>query len=261
MKKLISVNSKFMVLSPEKLVEIILDYDIDGFEIFNNGIDSYSYLEKLAYECKKHNKIFQIHASSDTDIEKQIAFFKKLEFVSDMLGYPINVVLHPIYNEDKNKSLIDTANYLNALADNCDMNKIVITLENLNDMYNLDRLNKNDIIPIICNNDRVYFTYDIGHEIIDGGNITDLNPEVLPLIKNVHMHTNNFKYDYGYDHKPIFKGDDHWNNIIKGILFLKSFNYNGPVVFEYDVYALPGDNFNEKLINYCKSIQFIGERL
>jgi hypothetical protein len=34
-------------------------------------------------------------------------------------------------------------------------------------------------------------TYDIGHEIIDNGNITDVNEFLFEKISNIHIHTYN----------------------------------------------------------------------
>lgn len=107
----------------------------------------------------------------------------------------------------------------------------------------------------------MYLTYDIGHEIADYGNITNLNKIIIPLISNVHIHTINNYYSNGYDHKPIFKNDEKWNEIIKGIIFLKNNNYNGSIVFEYDLYACPGNTLEEKIISYCESIDYVSERI
>ena len=134
------------------------------------------------------------------------------------------------------------------------------TLENLNDACNQDRLNKEDITPIVCNNESLFFTYDIGHEIIENGNITDLNEFMIPLISNVHIHTYNSKYKDGYDHKPINQGDEHWNKCLKGIYFLKNNHYDGNIVFEYDLYQCFGDNIEEKIKSYLASIDNFSDR-
>ena len=58
-------------------------------------------------------------------------------------------------------------------------------------------------MPIICNNEKIFFTYDIGHEISNMGNITGVNPILLLMLNNVHIHTLSKNYDYGFYHKPI----------------------------------------------------------
>lgn len=199
-----------MDFSPKELVELI-KYNslyIEGVEISINYFDDFErkYLENLALECSKNNLIFQVHGNSGLDMNTQIEYMKFLENISNQLGYKINVVLHPFTSEDHNKCINDTITYTNELIENIDNNKITISLENLNDTnYLEDRLNKEEITPIVANNELLFMTYDIGHEIIDYGKITDLNENLIPLISNVHIHTFNNDYDQGYDHKPILK--------------------------------------------------------
>ena len=185
---------------------------------------------------------------------------KILEKISNILEYPINVVMHPKCCEEKKESIIATANYIDSIMDSIDLNKINISLENLNNINSDDRLNKEDITSIILNREQLYMTYDIGHEIIDNGKITDINKYLLNKISNIHIHTFNEVYSGGYDHKPIYKNDKHWNLIMKGIEFLKINNYKGPIVFEYDLYACYGKTVKEKIVNYCESIDYICER-
>ena len=84
---------------------------------------------------------------------------------------------------------------------------------------------------------------------------------IVPIIKNIHIHTNkNDHYSKTFDHQPIYKNDENWNNLIKYITFLKLNNYDGPIVYEYDLYALEGETIKEKVINYAKSIAYFQER-
>lgn len=265
MKPLISVNKKFMSLTPIELYEIIIKNSnyIEGYEIYIDytSQEERKYLEELAFICHKNNLHFQIHANSNLPLDTQIEYMKYLENISDHLGYKINVVLHSINTDDIKDSILQTTNYLHRLTNEINNDKIIISLENLNDSGNIDRLDKNDITPIVANNEQVYLTYDIGHEIADYSNITTLNKEIIPLISNVHIHSSNNIFSEGYDHKPIFKNDEHWNEIIKGILFLKRNNYTGSIVFEYDLNACPGNTIEEKIISYCNSIDYVSERI
>ena len=105
-------------------------------------------------------------------------------------------------------------------------------------------------------------TYDIGHEISDYGNVINdmINKNTISLISNVHIHSSNSVYNGGFDHKPIFKNDERWNEIIKAILFLKSLHYDKTIVFEYDLLFCPGDTLEDKIVSYCKSIDYVSER-
>ena len=89
-----------------------------------------------------------------------------------------------------------------------------------------------------------------------------LPPEDAALLYvKLEPYTFNSFFSEGYDHKPIFKNDEHWNEIIKGILFLKRNNYDKSIVFEYDLNTCPGNNIKEKIISYCESIDYVSERI
>ena len=201
--------------------------------------------------------ILQIHGAIDLDLEKQIQYIKKLEAYSDYLNIPIVFTLHSIYDDDKNVSIEKTNDYIFNLINNIDNEKIIVCLENLNDDRGLIRLNKEEIEPTILNNEKIYFTYDLGHEIIHYGLITNLDKYMIEEIRNVHIHSNNGK---GIDHMPIYKNDIHWNEILKGLLFLITNNYKYNIVFEYALEFCNGDTIEEKIKDFLNSIDYVSER-
>ena len=152
MNSLISINVKFMGVSPKELVELILKSKYTkGVEIYID-ISKYKeveYLDNLVFELKKNNLFLQIHGESNIDVENQIKFIKKVEGYSDYLGYPIVFTLHSIYDSDKSLSVKKTIDYLYSIIDGIDNSKINICLENLNDVKGMDRLEKEIITPII----------------------------------------------------------------------------------------------------------------
>jgi sugar phosphate isomerase/epimerase len=260
MNSLMSINFKFMGLSPKELIELVLESKYcKGVElcIDNDSPIEEKYLDELIYEIKRNNLILQIHGDSRLPIDEQIKYMKELENYSDILGYPINVTLHSIFDEDKEKSINLTIEYFHELLNNVDNNKVIICLENLNDFGPIDRLEKEIIEPIILNDDRLYMTYDIGHEIVDWGNVTDVNGYLLSEIRNIHIHTYS---EEGVDHQPIYRDSLHWNDVLKGILFLVNSNYNYNIVYEYDLYECHGDNLKDKVRDYLKSIDLVSER-
>ena len=263
MNSLMSINFKFMEFSPEELIEITKDNKyMDGFEIYIDvdKPEEVEYLHKLVDTCKLHNKILQIHGNSSLPMDKQKAFCDMVMKISDILGYRISLVLHSLTDDDKNVAIEETDAYMKEITDYIDTNKIRIGLENLNDMEFLDRLDKDEITPIVCNNERLFFTYDVGHEIADYGNVTNIIDAMVDQMSNVHIHTFDDKYDDGYDHKPIYKDDEHWQNIIKAILFLKNKNYQGNIVFEYDVMECIGNTLKDNIKNYADSMDYVAER-
>ena len=260
MKSLISINNKFMSLSPKYLIELISN------SRYTKGIELYvevdkkeemKYLEDLVFEIKRNNLILQIHGIIELELDKQIEYMKLLENYSDYLGYPIVVTFHTIYYENKNESLSKTIDYLSEIIKNVDNEKIIICLENLNDKKGFYRTDKDDVKETILNNESLYFTYDIGHEISNHGKITDIDKYLLDDIRNVHIHSINTQ---GIDHIPIYKNDIHWNEIMKGIEFLINNKYKYNIVYEYGLEFCYGDTVEDKINDYLNSIDMISEK-
>lgn len=109
MKSLISINYKFMSLSPKELTLLINKTKYTkGLEVYVdiNNTDEMKYLDDLIFEIKKNDLILQIHGNVNLEINEQINFIKLLEKYSDYLGYPIVLTLHSIYDEDENLSFL-----------------------------------------------------------------------------------------------------------------------------------------------------------
>ena len=259
MNSLISINNKFMEIYPKQLVSIIKKSKyVKGIEIYidTDSQDELKYLDDLVFEMKKENLILQIHGNSILSLEEQLTFLKKIEKYSDYLGYKIVITFHSIYDDDKEKSKDKTSLYLKSIIDNIDNDKLVICLENLNDIPNFDRLEKDALTPIVLNNEYLYFTYDIGHSLIEYDNITNLNEYMIKKIRNVHIHTNDGK---GNAHMQLYANDTYWLTILKGLIFLINNKYKYNIVYEYDLYACYGNTIEEKIASYIKSIDSISK--
>lgn len=260
MKSLISINYKFMNISAKKLVSLILNSKYTkGVEVYVdvNNEHELKYLDDLVFELKKNNLILQIHGDIEIDFVKQLEYVKRLEKYSDYLGYSIVLTFHTIYDDNEEISKSKTIEYLSSLIGAIDNRKIIVCLENLNDDRGFIRLEKEKIRPMILNDEKLYFTYDIGHEIADYGAITNLDKYMIEEIRNVHIHSTD---DRGVDHIPIYKTDIHWNDIIKGILFLITHDYKYNIVFEYGLEYCNGNTVEEKVIDYLCSIDYVSER-
>lgn len=259
MRSLISINNKFMDINPKRLIELIKEYKyttgIEACFDYENS-EEMKYLYDLVYEMNKNNLILQIHADSNLPLDKQILYMKELEKYSDLLNYPIVVTIHTVYDLDKDISLKKSIEYLGELVKNIDTAKIIIGLENLNDSKGLDRLEKEYIRPMIINDEKIYFTYDIGHELFDYGNIINVDKYLMEDIKNIHLHTHHALKD----HQPIYENDKYWNEIIKGLIFLINNKYTGNIVYEYDLYDCIGDTKEDKIKDYLKSIDLVSEK-
>ena len=260
MNSLISINHKFMDVSPKRLVELIKESEsVKGVEacININSPFEMKYLDDLVFELKKNNLILQIHGDIEYDLSKQLEYMKKLESYSDYLREPIVLTMHTIYGEDKSVSLKKTVDYISNIINNVDKNKIIVCLENLNDIRGYIRLGKDEIRETILNDEDLYFTYDIGHELYDRGNITALDEYVVKDIRNVHIHSND---NISRDHIPIHKNDIHWNDIMKALEYLISINYKYNIVYEYNLYWCYGDTVEEEIQDYLDSIDLVSEK-
>lgn len=257
MKSIISINFKFMRLSPNELIKLILNSKYTkGVELCVdvNSKEEMDYLDRLVKEIKNNQLILQIHCDISLPIDKQILFLKQLEKYSEYLNYRILVTLHSIYNKNKNVSLSETKSYIDSIIKEIDVNKVMICLENLNNYEGMYRLKKEDIEGIVTSDNKLYFTYDIGHEFADGISTINLSDKMIKNVKNVHIHTN---IRSGYDHMPIYKDSEKLNEIVEAISYLKKIKYNYNIVYEYNLYECIGNNLKEQIKDYLNSIDFV----
>ena len=259
MKDLISINNKFMEISPKRLIELINNSKYTkGIELYIN-IDKENeliYLDNLVKELKQSNLILQIHGEIYLDINKNIEYIKLLEKYSDYLNYPIVYTIHSINDIDKDISKEKTNNYIKELINNINTNKIIICLENLNIYNGEKRLTKEDIKNIIIDNN-IYLTYDIGHEIIDYKKTLPIDKELIDRIRNVHIHS----YKDNIDHIPIYENDININEIIRTISILKNNNYKYNIVYEYGLEYCNGLTKEEKIKDYLYSIDLVSGKI
>ena len=258
MKSLMSVNvSKFLPISPKRLVELILTSQYTkGVEVYlNYNEEELKYLSDLVYELKRNDLILQVHGDVELEYDKQVEFVKKLEEYASYLGYPIIYTLHTIYDEDLDASLSKTVEYITELLN--ETTNVIVCLENLNSMRGCRRLDEEGIRKYVLNDEKLFFTYDVGHVIADYGDVTDLDTYMIEDIRNVHIHTHD---DRGNDHQPIYEKDPHWNMITKALTFLKLNNYQYDIVYEYDIYACYGDTLEEQIMDFLKSIDLVSQK-
>lgn len=262
MEILLSLNYKFFEIKPEELLERIKIIDtykiIKGFEVNAKTSKEREYLYDLAKECNKQEYILNIHLPNLNSIEEYKEYFDYLNKISKVYKNEINMVFHPIYNEDKQTSIEITEKYVDELLKYIEVKRynMMLSIENLNDTEKMQRLKKEDIKKILKKYDKLYFTYDIGHEYIDGkGKIqTEIDSYFISKINNIHIHT----FNKNEDHYPIenFNKDkaiiEKLNNISQKI-------YKGQIVLEYALDYMEGENLKEKLekyINAARNISF-----
>lgn len=260
MKSIISINNLFMDLTPRDLVELIMNSKYTkGVEANIDANNKYEldYLDKLVFELKKNDLILQVHGDMTLELEKQLEFLKLLEKYADDLNYPIVFTIHSMIDDDSDIALKKTIEYISELINKIGENKIIICLENLNNIDGMTRLGRNDIRKYIINDEKLYFTYDLGHELSDYGNLTDIDEYLQEDIRNIHIHSHD---NQGHDHMPIYRNDLHWNDIMKGLSFLIINHYRFNIVYEYSINYCKGNTLEEKVMDYLDSIDLVSER-
>ena len=256
MKILLSINYKIFDESPDTLIKKIDGIkEISGFEVhidMNNGYER-DYLRRLAHLCNEKDLILQIHSSitEDDEIIPHIDYYHEIETIYNK---PINMVNHPLGSDNiylaQEKTNILFSKILNYIYEHC--YRINVSIENLNSMRGIMRLSKDYLIPILSNNQDLFFTYDIGHEIMEYGKLVDLNDLFIERIVNVHIHT----FEAEEEHLPIKEDSPNKLMWVKAINYLRQIGYDGAITLEYDMNKI-GNNFDEKIDGFIEEAKFM----
>lgn len=257
MKILLSLNFKFFNLEPEKFIELIKKYDeenlISGFEIATNSKKDELYVLRFAKVALKNKYIINLHSPSFENIEEAKEYLNFAVEISKITKRKTNIVYHPIsansINESKEKTKEQVKEIMQYIEDKKYYNNVELSIENLNDINGITRLKKEDLIEILEQQKSLKFTYDIGHEIIDGIKTEELVNILDERLNNIHMHT----YQKDLDHYPINNIDEY--KLIKELL--EKYGENKTVVLEYALDYIEGKNFETKLKNYVESAKII----
>lgn len=260
MKILLSLNNKFYSELPLNFIKFLEENDkcktVAGFEVVVdiNNEEEKNYIKNLSFICKQNNYHLQFHGNSDYSINNQKKYIDFVNEIGEFLDRKMYIVLHPqtantIEEEIKLTNLYfsEILNYIYEMQYN-----IEISVENLNSTTDIIRLSKDYLKPILSNNMDLNFTYDMGHEIMEYGELIDLDTVLIDRISNIHIHT----FDSKEEHKPIFENSINKDKWIKAIQYLNYINFDKTVVLEYDFYMM-GEDYYERLLNYIKSAEFM----
>ena len=253
MKILLSLNYKFFNLEPQKLIELIRKYDkknlVNGFEIATKSQEEQKYTLNLSQFALNEGYIVNLHSpcfEDENEIKEYVEFAVKM---SKITNRKIKVVYHPInassIDESKKKTEIQIEKIMEYIEKNDYFGNVELSIENLNYMNGVKRLKKEDLIEILEKQKYVKFTYDIGHEIIDGIKTEKLVKILEERLNNIHIH----EYQKKLDHYPIKNIDK--CKVIKKLL--EKYGDNRTVVLEYALDYIEGEDFETKLKNYVES--------
>lgn len=265
MKLLLALNYKFITKDAYQLIRLLEEQDknhvIAGYEMMVDckKEEEMDYLDHLVHLAKEKGYLLQVHSSSYSDIMLQKEFLDKIEKHALFLGYPVNIVFHHLTEENEMLALEKTNEMMGELLIYCYQKgyHLTLSLENLEHRRNIIRLDKDEIVPILYNNIDLKYTYDIGHEFRDYGQITDVDALLVERLNNVHL----FRNDLDKTHLPLTDSDPDKDKWVKALLYLKQNGYSGSVVLEYDFYRIEGNSFEEKFINYIRHAEFVKQYL
>lgn len=257
MKILLSLNYKFFHQEPEELLKLIKRYNknnlIDGFEIYTTSVEDEEYAIKLVTLAKKEEYLINLHAPSFENTERIIQYLDFAKKISEITKRKINIVYHPIKNIDKNKDMKETNYILEELLKYIELNNysqyMVLSIENLNDDEEIKRPKKEELEELLEVYPDLRFTFDIGHELIEGIKTEKLNKLLEDRLNNMHIHA----CVENIDHHPILNINR--EIIIKSLL--EKYGYNKNIVMEYSIDYIDGKNFEEKLKKYIEYAKII----
>ena len=205
-------------------------------------------LVKNGFKINLHSLPFENQA----DIENYLSFAVEL---SKITNDKINIVYHPVETSNYKDSIDKTKDIIKQVFKCIEYNNyskyIDISIENLNDLGQLVRLKKENLIEILNTEPNLKFTYDIGHEIVDNIVTKELPKILKERLNNIHIHTHKTQKD----HYPIEKMDNEKD--LKNLLMQYGKKQN--VVMAYALAHIEGENFEKKLenyINYAKIIKY-----
>lgn len=261
LNKLLSINYKFFKQEPQKLIEIINKYNknrlIQGFEIAVSTQEEQKYLIEFAKMLNKYNYILNLHAPTLENIEQYKKYLDYAVEISKITTQKTNIVFHPINAKNILKSKEQTNKYVKELLKYIEQKNyeknIELSIENLNDIKEVKRLKKEDITDILNQNQKLKFTYDIGHELVDKKEAKIEQNILIERINNIHIHT----HIEQQDHYPLTKNKKDKEITTQIIEKIKRQNNNISVVMEYALDYIEGKTFEEKIKNYISEANYI----
>jgi sugar phosphate isomerase/epimerase len=245
---LASVNYKFLHTPVDELAKLMRGR-VDGIELHAGfpGATETDMAKKLARSMHNNQMLFQIHADSNLDIDGQKRFLAEVSSYPRYLDENLKVTLHPIYDDDKELSIVKTIKFFNELLPFAKEHGITLCVENLNDLGDKKRLRLADIEKILEALPELKFTYDIGHAIWNGEEKIRESSVLFERLWNMHVHS----IDSEDDHRPIYADGKHYDEILDHInMALKSANASKTIVLEYNLFVCKGETEREKIIDF-----------
>ncbi len=253
MKLLLSIPQHILDVLPFRDMQSIIVANNDKIDGIEAATNNYEDMKMILDFCIKQNYVFQCHRPLLNSEEELFEYLDNVHNLSIKYGKKIHIVFHSLFKDNKEISKIETSNYLNKIFEYVNQNKlnIIISLENLNEIQNMQRINIEEIDDLLKEHDELLFTYDIGHEIHQYNKISKLSNVQISKLSNVHIHSVKEKQD----HYSITSDNVDFKLIKEAIRNLKDIKYEGNIVLEYAITEIEGSAIKDKFYNYIQSVK------
>lgn len=271
MNLFLSIDPKFYIIPPDKLIGLIKNYDkhniVKGIElrVANLNSDELKHALRIVKLIKDYSMQLTLHAFSlDNSMHDHFKLLDIYNILSDVYNKDktINITYHPYSLTDisRNQAILLSISALNEI-ERYIKNKgynFNICLENLDDLNGIERLKVKDIETIILNTENTYLTYDIGNEITEGILEYTIPTDIQYKIMNIHIH--DIKR-IGTENIPHYPFIEYNTDPLKVKKLIKKIDYSGNIVLELIIDYLQGNTLEEKLFWYIEELNKVNEIL
>lgn len=266
MQFLLSILRKFYPNLNNDWIYKCLQFDtknkIAGCEIYVNfrDEDETAYVSRFVEVCPAKHWKFQFHAPELEDyLQYNNDYLKMLEYysqISERLGYKGKVNFHPVTLTPQFdiKACIDASKSelykICNIIEKKNMN-IIPCVENLDKFNGLRRCGLKDLDEIL-DIDILKFTWDIGHDVVEGECTYELNDKFAGKLENVHLSDIDKE-----EHAPFYYGK---TNLDKCFEYFKKVNFDKTIVVEVALDFLKAKDFDGKIEEYVKNVYFLWDK-
>lgn len=263
MQILLRINKKILELDPNILINILQENDskkiIKGFELVID-IDNFQntdYVDEILPLIKYYDYVLQFQTLPFQEIDMQRRYLDYYAEIANKLNRNIQVTFQSIVGYDLDGNIRETDKVMHELLKHVKENEYNLTLclANWNTTPRFITVDKDDMDVVFERNSSLKFAYDLGREIASFGGITDLSEEMANKISTVKIHS----FDESDIHRVLYFKDQNKQLWVKGLLYLKSLKYEGPIVLEYSIAQFEGNTLEEKVNNYIKSASIVND--
>jgi sugar phosphate isomerase/epimerase len=238
----LSITEKFLTQGVDYFYSLVDKNVVDGLDINVRSLETLNSFK----EAKHFGGLnYSIHSDllSCCDSRFQNSYLDFLKYQNTL-----NVTVHPSLDGHKIKNLNTLASLLTSL--DTANNGINFSLENVNNYADNVRPNKYGVEFLLHYLPNLFFTFDVGHNLLCGSRDYNLDTGLKEKTKVLHIHdiVNNV------DHYPFCNSTFCLDSFKSSNLLT---DFDGVVVFELAFDYLKGDSLKEKMRSFNESVEMV----